>query len=853
MAENDAFRVKKRINLKTNSSAGEDPGDIRYDSSGNLRLRDGSSEKTVLDNDNSVTVTNKSIDADNNTITNVGDDELTTGINANKIADGSVSNTEYQYIGGLTSDAQTQLDAKLESGTSATNIGNGDVDNTELSYLNGVTSSVQTQLDGKVDEVSSTDNAIPKFDGTGGSIQDTGVTIDDSNNLQAPADVDVDGTIVLEEQASTPSNPSSGDKKFYAKDDGSLYTLDSAGNEIEVGAGAGGGSIRYINADFETGVSDLVAYANTAQATPVDGTGGSPNVTVTAETSSPLVGGQSALFTKDANNRQGEGCAILSETIDEAYQDSVHTVEFLWSPDANVVEDELKLFVIHPTTGTVEALNFRNELGEYTNSLPTRQVTHRIVAEIAPIDDTYRVAIHVAGTSMTGYTGRIDNIQAGPQRLLNAPIVSDLIEYTPTSSWSGQASTNTAKYHRVGNKINIEALLILNATPSGAFTIDLPPGLSVDLSKINAAFGGGDDVFGSAYLFDVTASNRTMGMVYPVDSNTLGIIPISGSVVNSTVPFTWTSGDKIRMQVVNLPIAEWDSGGLIGSSQIDQQVVKVLGNMSANQSIPNNSTTVIDFDVTTVDTHNAFDTSTNTFTAPRAGMYQIQAGVQMSGVTAGTGIVRFTSTCGNGAIGVPPESYTGVSGSVWHVPLAGACYLPKGATVQFEIFQTNGGSRLLRENRSSFSIISYPDLSVFGVFPEKNLVQTKILSADVTSDITISDLTFNNLTVGKWYEVTGQIRTEGDQGASEDNVRVNANHNSTVIARHQTRAVDVSTDTFPDQFVIAVAFKFKAEATSLTFDVNSASANNFVAGNGTLEETYIQLEERNDLRETDKF
>ena len=40
---------------------------------------------------------------------NVTNAKLASGIDAAKIADGSVSNTEFQYIGGLTSDAQTQL------------------------------------------------------------------------------------------------------------------------------------------------------------------------------------------------------------------------------------------------------------------------------------------------------------------------------------------------------------------------------------------------------------------------------------------------------------------------------------------------------------------------------------------------------------------------------------------------------------------------------------------------------------------------------------------------------------------------------------------------------------------------
>jgi hypothetical protein len=40
--------------------------------------------------------------------------ELPSAIPATKIADGSVTDAEFQYIGGLTSDAQTQLDSKLD-------------------------------------------------------------------------------------------------------------------------------------------------------------------------------------------------------------------------------------------------------------------------------------------------------------------------------------------------------------------------------------------------------------------------------------------------------------------------------------------------------------------------------------------------------------------------------------------------------------------------------------------------------------------------------------------------------------------------------------------------------------------
>jgi len=72
------------------------------------------------------------------------------------IADGTVSNDEFQYLSGVTSALQTQLDAKQPSGSYLTTlpsqinvnlIADGTVNNTELQYLSGVTSSIQTQLD----------------------------------------------------------------------------------------------------------------------------------------------------------------------------------------------------------------------------------------------------------------------------------------------------------------------------------------------------------------------------------------------------------------------------------------------------------------------------------------------------------------------------------------------------------------------------------------------------------------------------------------------------------------------------------------------------------------------------------
>ena len=67
-----------------------------------------------INDDSTSTLTNKSIDSDNNTITNIVDADIKAGaaIDATKIADGSVTSAEFQHISTLSSNAQTQLDAK---------------------------------------------------------------------------------------------------------------------------------------------------------------------------------------------------------------------------------------------------------------------------------------------------------------------------------------------------------------------------------------------------------------------------------------------------------------------------------------------------------------------------------------------------------------------------------------------------------------------------------------------------------------------------------------------------------------------------------------------------------------------
>ena len=88
------------------------------------------------------------------TSTKEGVTTLASGIDATKIADGTVTDSEFQFINSLSSNAQDQIDTKqatIDSSNrlNANLVGDGSVDNTEFGYLNGVTSDIQAQISAK--------------------------------------------------------------------------------------------------------------------------------------------------------------------------------------------------------------------------------------------------------------------------------------------------------------------------------------------------------------------------------------------------------------------------------------------------------------------------------------------------------------------------------------------------------------------------------------------------------------------------------------------------------------------------------------------------------------------------------
>ena len=194
---------------------------------------------------------------------------------------------------------------------------------------------------------------------------------------------------------------------------------------------------------FEESTQGWATYADAAGATPVNGTGGAPTVTFTRSTSSPLEGKASAILTKDAANRQGEG-ASYDFTIDEAYSGANPqnlTIEFYYetggtfttgaSSDVQVyVYDITNATLITPLTTSISATS-----GRFQSAF---------LAATGSVD--YRLIFHVATTSASAWTLKVDKVSVHELPVVYNTTGASSVALLTTGNGFGSTNTNIRRY-----------------------------------------------------------------------------------------------------------------------------------------------------------------------------------------------------------------------------------------------------------------------------------------------------------------------------------------------------------------------------------------------------------------------
>ena len=390
--------------------------------------------------------------------------------------------------------------------------------------------------------------------------------------------------------------------------------------------------INYItNSTADNDTVGWATYADAAQATPVDGTGGSPQSSLwIRSTTSPLRKNASFRLDKTGSaSRQGQGVSF-DFTIDKADTAKVLSVSFDYEVAAGTYANgDVTVYIYDVTNATVI-----QPAGYIVQNVASgTENKHIATFQTHATSTSYRLILHIASTSAQNYTLAIDNVVVGPQTVQYGAPITDWQSYTPTLTNAGNA-TATGRYRRVGDSIEAAIRVVIGSSlPTGNIFYSLPTGLSLDLTKFPNN-GSNNEILG--YAQGGAANLSHVGVVLLTSSNQVGVYGDDGSDIwNATNPITWANGNQIQINF-RAPIAGFSSTVQM-SSDTDTRVVAAIYSQSTNYNVLNSTTTILDFATKELDTHNAVlgngsgpVTTTNTgfrYIVPVPGIYELKASV----------------------------------------------------------------------------------------------------------------------------------------------------------------------------------------------------------------------------------
>lgn len=544
---------------------------------------------TLVGNDNTQTLSNKTIAAGSNTITGLTNTNISAGANidAAKLGTGAVDTTHLNYLQNVTSDIQTQLNAKQATIT-------------VLPIANGGTGQ---------------SSASAAFDALSPNTTKGDITVRTSTSNVRQA-IGSDGQVLVADASQTNglkwANVQAGTKNYI--------TFNNFENNATTGWSL-------FNTTLTSGIPTGSITAGAASIN-----------TFNIVNSGQLAGSFSLQTVANGTWNAGQGFITDALTIDKEDQAKVLSFKFYYSVPVNPTNGNFSgtssntfaVYIYDVTNSAwiqpagVYGMTQNSGVGLCSGSFQTTSSSTQ-----------YRLAILAVNGSSSTITLFWDDFFLGPQTAPIGAVATDWVPYSLTIGGQTSAPTkassptfDNARWRRVGDSMEIfyhyaHSSATGSAAGTGTYEFPIPAGYAIDQTKLDTSSSGEANV-GSANANTTASANltgwvgtiNTTQLVVVVGDETTGPAPLSSTnnaITNASVDYSFTA---------KVPIVGWSSNVQM-SNDTDTRVVEVYAYQSTNQTLSTNNTNQkLTIDSLIKDTHGGFDATNNRYVIPVSGIYQ---------------------------------------------------------------------------------------------------------------------------------------------------------------------------------------------------------------------------------------